>query len=94
MRAIAEDEFGGPANLMNLPIPEIEADEVLIRVRAAERGEDLAVDPEVGMAHVRPLLRAGKGEGDAAKVVGRGHRSKLTQPGDRMNALAPRGPRP
>ena len=35
MRAIAEDEFGGPVTLMNLPIPEIEADEVLIRVRAA-----------------------------------------------------------
>jgi NADPH:quinone reductase-like Zn-dependent oxidoreductase len=35
MRAIAEDEFGGPATLMNLPIPEIGADEILIRVRAA-----------------------------------------------------------
>ncbi|HJQ28906.1 MAG TPA: NADP-dependent oxidoreductase [Rubrobacter sp.] len=35
MRAIAEDEFGGPATLMHLPIPEIGPDEVLIRVRAA-----------------------------------------------------------
>jgi NADPH:quinone reductase-like Zn-dependent oxidoreductase len=35
MRAIAEDEFGGPVSLMNLPIPEIGADEVLIRVQAA-----------------------------------------------------------
>jgi NADPH:quinone reductase-like Zn-dependent oxidoreductase len=35
MHAIAEDEFGGPVTLMNLPIPEIGADEVLIRVRAA-----------------------------------------------------------
>src|SRR5215213_7070091 len=35
MQAIAEDEFGGPVTLMNLPIPEIGADEVLIRVRAA-----------------------------------------------------------
>lgn len=35
MRAIAENEFGGPATLMKLPIPEIGADEVLIRVRAA-----------------------------------------------------------
>src|ERR671911_1090302 len=35
MRAIAEDEFGGPVTLMNLPIPQIGADEVLIRVRAA-----------------------------------------------------------
>src|SRR3712207_2055287 len=35
MQAIAEDEFGGPVTLMDLPIPEIGADEVLIRVRAA-----------------------------------------------------------
>src|SRR5918995_5371361 len=35
MRAIAEDEFGGPVTLMNLPIPQIGAGEVLIRVRAA-----------------------------------------------------------
>src|SRR5918994_6540188 len=35
MQAIAEDEFGGLVTLMNLPIPEIGADEVLIRVRAA-----------------------------------------------------------
>ena len=35
MRAIAEDEFGGPVALMTLPIPEIGAGEVLIRVRAA-----------------------------------------------------------
>jgi NADPH:quinone reductase-like Zn-dependent oxidoreductase len=34
MRAIAGNEFGGPVTLMNLPIPEIGADEVLIRVRA------------------------------------------------------------
>src|SRR5918998_1528947 len=35
MRAIAEDEFGGPVALMTLPIPEIGAGEVLIHVRAA-----------------------------------------------------------
>src|SRR5918994_7553142 len=35
MQAIAEDEFGGLVTLMNLPIPQIGADEVLIRVRAA-----------------------------------------------------------
>ncbi|MDQ5810789.1 MAG: NADP-dependent oxidoreductase [Actinomycetota bacterium] len=35
MHAIAEEEFGGPAVLMDLPMPEIGADEVLIRVRAA-----------------------------------------------------------
>ena len=35
MRAIAEETFGGPIALMNLPTPEIGAGEVLIRVRAA-----------------------------------------------------------
>ncbi len=35
MRAVAEDEFGGPVALMDLPIPEIRADEILIRVKAA-----------------------------------------------------------
>jgi NADPH:quinone reductase-like Zn-dependent oxidoreductase len=35
MRAIAEVQFGGPVGLMDLPTPEIGADEVLVRVRAA-----------------------------------------------------------
>jgi NADPH:quinone reductase-like Zn-dependent oxidoreductase len=35
MRAIAENEFGGPVTLMDLPTPKVGADEVLIRVRAA-----------------------------------------------------------
>ena len=35
MRAIAEDKFGGPLTLMDLPTPGIGAGEVLIRVRAA-----------------------------------------------------------
>ena len=35
MHAIAEEAFGGPAVLMDLPTPEIGAHEVLIRVRAA-----------------------------------------------------------
>jgi NADPH:quinone reductase-like Zn-dependent oxidoreductase len=35
MRAIAEEEFGGPIALMDLPAPEIGTGEVLIRVRAA-----------------------------------------------------------
>src|SRR5918999_3141503 len=35
MRAIAEERFGGPVALIDLPTPEIGAGEVLIRVRAA-----------------------------------------------------------
>jgi NADPH:quinone reductase-like Zn-dependent oxidoreductase len=35
MRAIAEEKFGGSIALMDLPVPEIGSDEVLIRVRAA-----------------------------------------------------------
>src|SRR5919112_3299151 len=35
MRAIAEEKFGGSIALMDLPVPEIGTNEVLIRVRAA-----------------------------------------------------------
>ncbi len=35
MRAIAEDQFGGPIRLMEVPTPKIRANEVLIRVHAA-----------------------------------------------------------
>jgi NADPH:quinone reductase-like Zn-dependent oxidoreductase len=35
MRAIAEEKFGGPITLMDLPAPEIGVGEVLVRVRAA-----------------------------------------------------------
>ena len=35
MRAIAEENFGGPIVLMDLPTPKIGEDEVLIRVQAA-----------------------------------------------------------
>lgn len=35
MRAIAEENFGGPIALMDLPVPKIGADEVLVRVGAA-----------------------------------------------------------
>jgi NADPH:quinone reductase-like Zn-dependent oxidoreductase len=35
MRTIAEERFGGPITLMELPVPEIGRGEVLIRVRAA-----------------------------------------------------------
>jgi NADPH:quinone reductase-like Zn-dependent oxidoreductase len=35
MRAIAEEKFGGPIALMDVPTPRIGVDEVLIRVRAA-----------------------------------------------------------
>jgi NADPH:quinone reductase-like Zn-dependent oxidoreductase len=35
MRTIAEERFGGPVALMDLPTPEIKAGEVLIQVRAA-----------------------------------------------------------
>jgi NADPH:quinone reductase-like Zn-dependent oxidoreductase len=35
MRAIAEDRFGGPVRLVDLPTPKVRANEVLIRVHAA-----------------------------------------------------------
>ncbi|MND03881.1 hypothetical protein D3C83_239120 [compost metagenome] len=40
-------------------------------------GEDLPAGPEIGMAHMGPLLGAGEGEGEAAEFVLRGHGARL-----------------
>ena len=47
---------------------------------ACRRREDLAADPEIGMAHMRLLLRAGEGEGDPPEIVGAGHADGLALP--------------
>ena len=47
-----------------------------LRPAHAERREDLAADPEIGMAHMRALLGAGKGEGDPPEIVRAGHGSR------------------
>ena len=71
MRAIAEEKFGGPIALMDLPTPEIGAGEVLIRVRAAGinpfdwKVADGALEDQ--MKHRFPLILGS----DAAGVIER-----------------------
>ncbi len=69
MRAIAEDRFGGPVRLMELPTPKIRANEVLIRVHAAGVNpfDWKVADGELGdkMEHRFPLILGF----DAAGVV-------------------------
>ena len=52
MRAVALDEFGGPEALkiQNLPIPQIEAQEVLIRVEAAGVGRGIRLSVKADLS--------------------------------------------
>jgi NADPH:quinone reductase-like Zn-dependent oxidoreductase len=71
LRAIAEDRFGGPVRLMDLPTPKIRDNEVLIRVHAAGVNpfDWKVADGELGdkMEHRFPLILGF----DAAGVVER-----------------------
>ncbi|HKG58992.1 MAG TPA: NADP-dependent oxidoreductase [Pyrinomonadaceae bacterium] len=91
MRAVALDEFGGPETLQiqNLPIPQIEAQEVLIRVEAAGVG---AWDPYeregrfveiTGMKPTFPYVLGTDGAGTIAAV---GEDVSRFKEGDRVYA--------
>jgi NADPH:quinone reductase-like Zn-dependent oxidoreductase len=77
LRAIAEDRFGGPVRLMDLPTPKIRAKEVLIRVHAAGVNpfDWKVADGELGdkMEHRFPLIlgfdAAGLVEGVGSEVT-------------------------
>jgi len=60
MRAVALDQFGGPETLQvqSLPIPEIEADEVLIRVEAAGVGAWDPFEREGGFVEIMAPARS------------------------------------
>src|SRR6266513_3663727 len=91
MRAVALDKFGGPEALkiQNLPIPQIEAQEVLIRVEGAGVG---AWDPfEREGRFVEVLGRAPKfpyvlGTDGAGTVAAVGEEVKEVKEGDRVYA--------
>ncbi len=56
MRAVALDKFGGPETLkvQNLPLPQVEADEVLVRVEAAGVGAWDPIEREGRFAELMP----------------------------------------
>ena len=91
MRAVALDQFGGPETLkiQNLPVPQIEANEVLIRVEAAGIG---AWDPYeregrfVEITGVKPTFPYVLGTDGAGTIAAVGEGVKRFKEGDRVYA--------
>ena len=98
MRAVALDKFGGPETLtiQNLPIPQIEADEVLIRVEAAGVG---AWDPFerqggfVELTGIKPTFPYVLGTDGAGTIAAVGKDVKRFKEGDRVYAAALANPK-
>jgi NADPH:quinone reductase-like Zn-dependent oxidoreductase len=91
MRAVALDKFGGPETLQihNVPVPEIEADEVLIRVEAAGVGAWDPLEREgrfveiLGITPTFPYVLGTDGAGTIAAV---GESVDRFKEGDRVYA--------
>lgn len=91
MRAVALDKFDGPEHLktQNLPVPQIDADEVLIRVEAAGVG---AWDPYeregrfVEVLGMKPTFPYVLGTDGAGTIAGVGKDVKNFKEGDRVYA--------
>src|ERR1044071_5452923 len=92
MRAVALDKFGGPEALkiQNLPVPQIDADEVLIQVEAAGVGAWDPFEREGGFTEITgreakfPYVLGTDGAGIIAAVGDQGRRLKE---GDHVYAL-------
>jgi NADPH:quinone reductase len=98
MRAIAQDRFGGAETLTlhDLPVPDIGADEVLIRVIAAGVGEWDPFEREGGYAKLQgvqthfPYVLGSEGSGVVAAV---GRTVRGVREGDRVFAIGFLNPR-
>lgn len=91
MRAVALDKFGGPEALkiQNLPIPEIEADEILIRVEAAGVGAWDPFEREgrfVEIMGVKPTFPYVLGTDGAGTIAAVGKDVTRFKEGDRVYA--------
>jgi NADPH:quinone reductase len=91
MRAVALDKFGGPEALkiQNLPIPEIEAQEVLIRVEAAGVGAWDPFEREGGFVEItgiKPTFPYVLGTDGAGTIAAVGRDVKRFKEGDRVYA--------
>src|SRR6201988_4354513 len=91
MRAVALDKFGGPEALkiQNLPIPQIEADEVLIRVEAAGVGAWDPLEREgrfVEIMGIKPTFPYVLGTDGAGTIEAVGKDVKTFKEGDRVYA--------
>lgn len=98
MRAAALDKFGGPEALRinNLPIPEIDADEVLIRVEAAGVGAWDPYEREGGFVEIvgiEPKFPYVLGTDGAGTIEAVGEDVKRFKEGDRVYAAALANPK-
>lgn len=91
MRAVALDKFGGPEALkiQNLPVPEIEANEILIRVEAAGVGAWDPFEREgrfVEIMGVKPIFPYVLGTDGAGTIAAVGKDVTRFKEGDRVYA--------
>ena len=98
MRAVALDKFGGPEALkiQNLPIPQIEADEVLIRVEAAGIGAWDPFEREgrfVEITGIKPTFPYVLGTDGAGTIAAAGTDVSRFKEGDRVYAAALANPK-
>jgi NADPH:quinone reductase-like Zn-dependent oxidoreductase len=91
MQAAAIDRFGGEITSHKLPVPQIESDEVLIRIEAAGIGVWDSFEKEGGFAQMMgttPRFPYVLGSDGAGTIVKAGDRVKRLKEGDRVYALA------
>jgi NADPH:quinone reductase len=98
MRAVALDKFGGPEALkiQNLPIPQIEAQEVLIRVEAAGVGAWDPFEREgrfVEITGIKPTFPYVLGTDGAGTIAAVGKDVNRFKEGDRVYAAALANPK-
>ena len=93
MRAVAIDRFGGieEMHLRTLPLPQVEADEILIRVESAGVGAWDPFEREGGFAEhygIEPTFPCVLGTDGAGTVAAVGERVSRFKVGDRAYALS------
>src|ERR1051325_7515969 len=96
MQAAAIDQFGGAIMPRTLPIPQVEPDEVLIRVESAGVGVWDPFEREGGfskMMHTTPTFPYVLGSDGAGTIAAVGKRVKHLKEGDRVYALALANPK-
>jgi len=98
MRAVALDQFGGPEALkiQDIPVPQIEADEVLIRVEAAGVGARDPFEREgrfVEITGIEPTFPYVLGTDGAGTIAAVGKDVSRFKEGDRVYAAALANPK-
>lgn len=96
MQAAAIDQFGGAITPHTLPVPQIESDELLIRVESAGVGVWDPFEKEGGFAKMmggKPNFPYVLGSDGAGTVVAVGQKVREFKEGDRVYALALANPK-